>query len=81
MFKTVKYMKSYPSKLISVKNSILMSMLSILNEIPTTGIKCTDLQVAVACSIDVGEYIEAMTNLFAISCISIDEHDIIRKIC
>lgn len=74
-------MKNFPSKLISVKDSILMSMLEIVKLIPTDGISCIQLQNSVSHTMDVVEFVEAMTNLYAISYISIDDNQIIRTIC
>lgn len=46
-------MKNFPSKLISVKDSILMSMLEIVKLIPTDGISCIQLQNSVSHTMDV----------------------------
>ena len=74
-------MKNFPSKLIPVKDSILISMLKIVKLIPTDGISCIQLQNSVSHTMDVVEFVEAMTNLYAISYISMDNNQIIRKIC
>lgn len=74
-------MKNYPNKLISVKDSVLMSMLKIAQSIPTAGINCIELQTTVSQVVGIEDFIEAMTNLFAISYISIDKHGIIKRLC
>lgn len=74
-------MKNYPNKLISVKDSILMSMLKILQSIPSAGISCVELQIIMSRHMDIEEFVEAMTNLFAISHIFIDENKIIKRLC
>lgn len=74
-------MKNYPNKLISVKDSVLMSMLKIVQSIPTAGINCIELQTTVSQVVGIEDFIEAMTNLFAISYISIDKHGIIKRLC
>lgn len=74
-------MKSYPNKLISVKDSILMSMLAIVKEIPMSGISCNKLLEVSAYNMDIEEFVDAMTNLYAISYISIDDNEIIRRVC
>lgn len=74
-------MKNYPNKLISVKDSVLMSMLRIIQSIPSVGIACIELQMDMSRVMDIEEFVEAMTNLFAISYISIDEHGIIKRLC
>ena len=74
-------MKNYPNKLISVKDSVLMSMLRIIQTIPSVGIACIELQMDMSRVMDLEEFVEAMTNLFAISYISIDEYGIIKRLC
>lgn len=74
-------MKNYPNKLISVKDSILMPMLKIAQSIPSVGIDCIELQLIVSHQMDIEDFVEAMTNLFAISYISIDEYGIIKRLC
>ena len=56
-------------------------MLKIVKLIPTDGISCIQLQNSVSHTMDVVEFVEAMTNLYAISYISMDNNQIIRKIC
>lgn len=74
-------MKSYPNKLISVKDSILMSMLAVIKEIPASGISCNELLKIVSHNMDIEDFVDAMTNLYAISYISIDDNEIIRRVC
>lgn len=74
-------MKNYPNKLISVKDSVLMSMLRIIHAIPSVGIACIELQMDMSRVMDIEEFVEAMTNLFAISYISIDKYGIIKRLC
>lgn len=74
-------MMNYPNKLISVKDSVLISMLKIVQSIPTAGINCIELQIAVSDVMDIEDFVEATTTLFAISYISIDEYGIIKRLC
>ncbi len=58
-----------------------MSMLAIVKEIPMSGISCSKLFEVLSCSMDVEDFVDAMTNLYAISYISIDDNEIIRRVC
>lgn len=58
-----------------------MSMLAVAREIPTSGISCNDLFEVSSRSMDVGDFIDAITNLYAISYISIDDNEIVRRVC
>lgn len=56
-------------------------MLKIAQSIPVGGIDCIELQIVVSRVMDIEDFVDAMTNLFAISYISIDEYGIIKRLC
>lgn len=73
-------MKNYPNKIISVKDSVFMPMCEVLELIPIDGISCVELYEQLAKRLCVEDFVEAMTNLYAICSIDID-NNIVYRVC
>lgn len=74
-------MKKYPNKIVSVRDSIFMPMREILETIPTEGISCVDLQERLRGRISVEDFVDAMTNLYAICMIEVNDNNVVRRLC
>lgn len=72
-------MKSFPNKFIPASDSIISNMLLIMQKLPENGIPLELLQIKVASEMDTPDFIDALTCLFAISSITV-ENNIISKL-
>lgn len=73
-------MEKYPDKLYSVPESIIGIMLSVMEQIPEQGIMFDDLKIKQP-SLDVIDFVDALTCLFAIGAIKCNSCYFIEKSC
>lgn len=73
-------MEKYPDKLYSVPESIIGIMLTVMEQIPEQGIMFDDLKIKLS-SLDVIDFVDALTCLFAIRAIKCNSCYFIEKSC
>lgn len=69
-------MKNFPNKLIPASHSILSNMLKVMQALPDNGITIDTLRIKLTRQMDIADIVDALTCLYAIGSIEIDNRQI-----
>lgn len=69
-------MKNFPNKFIPASHSILSNMLKVMQTLPDNGITIDALRIKLTRQMDIADIVDALTCLYAIGSIEIDNRQI-----
>ena len=69
-------MKNFPNKFIPASHSILSNMLKVMQTLPDNGITIDTLRIKLTRQMDIADIVDALTCLYAIGSIEIDNRQI-----